>query len=66
MKPWMQFWMGKLVEELRSDMNQRFESLKSEVKQNKTELKDEIDGLKADLSVTASRSDLEELKSKLN
>ena len=58
--------VGKLIEDLRSDMNLQYESLKNEVKQNKTELRDEIDGLKADLSATASRSELEELKSKLN
>ena len=57
--------VGKLVNELRSDMNQRLEILKSEVKSGKTELKDEINSLKADLSAMASRSDLEELKSKL-
>jgi hypothetical protein len=47
--------MSKLVEELRSDTNKQFESLKGE-----------IDGLKADLFATASRSELEEFKSKLN
>jgi hypothetical protein len=69
--------MGKLVEEvrsdskthaeaLRSDMEKQFSGLKAEVTQMKIELKDEIDGLKADLSTTPTRSELEELKGKLN
>jgi hypothetical protein len=69
--------MGKLVDEVRSDtkvgieslqseMNSRFDNLEAKVSQTKLELKDEIDGLKADLSGTASRRELEELKAKVN
>jgi tRNA U34 5-carboxymethylaminomethyl modifying GTPase MnmE/TrmE len=69
--------VGKLVEEvrtdsrsqtesLRGDMEKRFNNLEATVTQMKIELKDEIDGLKADLSATVSRTELEELKGKLN
>lgn len=65
--------MGKMFGELKSDMgqmgrdiNSRLDNLEAKVTQTTIELKDEIDGLKADLSATASRTDLEELKGKLN
>ena len=69
--------MGKLVDEVRSDtktglqslqneMGNRFDNLEAKVTSNHNELKDEIDGLKADLSTTASRQELEELKAKVN
>ena len=45
-------------------MEQQFSDFKAEVTQMKIELKDEIAGLKADLSETVSRRELEELKSK--
>ena len=67
--------VGKLVEEVRSDpktgieglrreMNTRFDKVENRLQRVETELlyvKDEIDGLKANLSTTASRQELEEL-----
>jgi hypothetical protein len=58
--------MSKMVEGLENKMHSRFDNLEAKVNNNHNDLKDEIDGLKADLSTTASRQELEELKEKVN
>jgi hypothetical protein len=55
-----------LISPFQLNLDGRKANPKTEVRQTKTELKNEIDGLKADLSQTASRTELEEVKAKLN
>lgn len=53
------------IDNMFTEQDKRFDGLEAKVDQVKSELKDEIEGLKAELSDTPSRRDMDKLKEKV-